>query len=87
MERFLEKASYTAIVSWLTVLHIKDRHALFQSCYNLLCPGGKFYAADLCAISDLSVRERQILRDDVHCHDLATMAQLATELEGAGFRD
>ena len=65
VEKYLTKGAYDAIVSWLTVLHFTNRLSLFQSCYDLLRPGGTMYIADLCAVSTLSVRERQDMRSEV----------------------
>eukprot|EP01128_Nolandella_sp_AFSM9_P006304 TRINITY_DN3209_c0_g1_i2.p1 TRINITY_DN3209_c0_g1~~TRINITY_DN3209_c0_g1_i2.p1 ORF type:complete len:527 (-),score=101.08 TRINITY_DN3209_c0_g1_i2:40-1503(-) len=36
----LKSASFSSVVSWLTVLHIHDRPRLFKLCYDLLQPGG-----------------------------------------------
>ena len=86
VERFLQRQSYSAIVSWLTVLHFSDRQALFRSSYDLLQPGGIFYMADLCRIGNLSVSERKILREEVYCLSLSNLAELSSLLEGVGFR-
>eukprot|EP00002_Diphylleia_rotans_P034967 TRINITY_DN757_c0_g1_i3.p1 TRINITY_DN757_c0_g1~~TRINITY_DN757_c0_g1_i3.p1 ORF type:complete len:548 (-),score=108.23 TRINITY_DN757_c0_g1_i3:326-1969(-) len=42
---------YDSIVSWLTVLHIPQRDSLFQSCFEILKPGGYFFAEDFFEIS------------------------------------
>jgi sterol 24-C-methyltransferase/phosphoethanolamine N-methyltransferase len=86
VERYLNKGEYDAIVSWLTVLHFTNRFGLFQSCYDLLCPGGTMYVCDLCAVRDLSVRERQDMRSEVYCNDLASSSLLVREMESVGFR-
>ena len=86
VEKFLQRQSYSTIVSWLTVLHFPDRRALFQSSYELLQPGGIFYMADLCRCDNLSVRERRLLREEVYCQRLSSLDELVTELENVGFR-
>ena len=87
VEKFLQRHSYSAVVSWLTVLHFSDRRALFRSSYNLLQPGGVFFMADLCRCSNnLSVRERKLLREEVYCQSLSSVDELVTELEAFGFR-
>ena len=87
VEKFLQRQSYSAIVSWLTVLHFSDRRALFRSSYELLQPGGVFYMADLCRCgNNLSVQERHLLREEVYCQSLSSVDELVAELEAAGFR-
>lgn len=87
--RFLAPSSYGAIVSWLTVLHIRTRQrkAFFKECFDLLQPGGTFYAADFCRPSEapLSVQDRQQLREDVYCDGLSSITEYAGELRAAGF--
>jgi cyclopropane fatty-acyl-phospholipid synthase-like methyltransferase len=85
VSKFLAPASFNAVVSWLTVLHFEDRMALFKQCYTLLQPGGTFYAADFFARNPLPVLEKQILRDEVYCYNLPSLAQYKEELEAAGF--
>eukprot|EP00002_Diphylleia_rotans_P034968 TRINITY_DN757_c0_g1_i5.p1 TRINITY_DN757_c0_g1~~TRINITY_DN757_c0_g1_i5.p1 ORF type:complete len:385 (-),score=78.50 TRINITY_DN757_c0_g1_i5:229-1383(-) len=76
---------YDSIVSWLTVLHIPQRDSLFQSCFEILKPGGYFFAEDFFEISPFTETEKGILRDDVFCHYLPTKERYTQDLEKAGF--
>jgi cyclopropane fatty-acyl-phospholipid synthase-like methyltransferase len=83
----LSRASADAIVSWLTVLHFSDRRALFKHCYNVLKPGGYFFAADFYQRSLLTKKERQILEESVGCRSLASsFLEYQSELHDAGFK-
>ena len=82
---FLQPSSATAIVSWLTVLHISDRRALFKRAYDLLRPGGYFYAADFYAKRDITVSERMVLQQQVYCEGLPSQETYTSELKSSGF--
>eukprot|EP01147_Barroeca_monosierra_P007994 gene7994-10055_t len=58
LAQHLQRGGYDAIVSWLTVLHFSDRLQLFKQCYELLRPGGFFFAADFFARNPLSHEEK-----------------------------
>ena len=38
---------FDAVVSWLTLYHIKENNVLLEKCYNLLKTDGFFYTEDL----------------------------------------
>eukprot|EP00043_Microstomoeca_roanoka_P006354 m.62229 g.62229 ORF g.62229 m.62229 type:complete len:582 (+) comp13381_c0_seq5:173-1918(+) len=87
LSHHLQRNGYDAIVSWLTVLHFADRLTLFKSCYELLRPGGFFFAADFFALQALTKQEKQILNDEVGCQTLAaSIDDYKHELELAGFK-
>lgn len=85
VSRHLQPCNYDSIVSWLTVLHIVDRRPFFNACYDLLKPGGYFFAADFFARNTLSKHERKILADDVWCRYLPSLEHYKRDLEAAGF--
>lgn len=83
----LQRGAYSHIVSWLTVLHIADRQSLFKLCYNLLRPGGTFFAADFVSLGSLTHEEWRVLHDKVGCPSLAASPEVyASELRLAGFQ-
>jgi len=56
----LQRGAYSQVVSWLTILHIADRQSLFKRCYNLLRPGGTFFAADFVSLGSLTHEEWRV---------------------------
>ena len=76
--------SYDAIVSWLTVLHISEKHALFKGCNDILAPNGIFYAEDWYRIGEFTTPEKTVLRDDIYCYELPREQEYKTLLEAAG---
>lgn len=83
----LADAAYDCICSWLTVLHFDraERSALFADCLRVLKPGGVFYAEDFFELAEFTPQERQLLRHDVFCKYLPTLAVYQQELVAAGF--
>ena len=72
-------------MSWLTVLHFTDRHALLKACARLLKPHtGRWYTADFYARHPLSKSERRTLAADVWCRYLPDEATYRADLECAG---
>lgn len=78
---------FDALVSWLVFLHIPQRRQLFERCRGWLKTGGRLYAEDFFARGDFSDKERQLLRDDVQCAELADRSGYIAALERAGFDD
>lgn len=76
---------YDAIVSWLTVLHIPDRENLFRLSYEVLKPGGYFYAEDFFERGKLTAEEKRTLQEDVFCTYLPSLDKYKADLEKAGF--
>jgi len=77
--------SYDSIVSWLTVLHIPKREELFKLCFNLLKPGGYFFAEDFYKFSTLTEEESRILFTEVYCAYLPDSNTYKAQLKAAGF--
>ena len=42
--------------------------------------------ADLCRVSPLTVKERNDMRNELYCYELASSEELVLELESVGFR-
>jgi len=84
----IQKNAYDFIVSWLTILHIKqnDRETLFNLCYSILKPGGIFYAEDFFEKGNLSTLEKTKLSDEVFCSYLPSQSTYTDDLEKAGFQ-
>ncbi|KAL7950061.1 SAM-dependent methyltransferase [Trichoderma barbatum] len=75
------------IVSFLCILHIHDRDALFQKAASTLKPGGKIYIEDYFARTTLSKDAGDKLRDILSCPYLPTREQYICDLTNAGFHD
>lgn len=80
-----EDGSFDAIVSWLALYHIPDRPRLLQKCYQLLAPGGCFYAEDLSARGDMTEAQSQQLQRELYAITLRRIDQYQQDLEDAGF--
>ena len=77
--------SFDAIVSWLALYHIPERPRLLQKCYDLLAPGGCFYAEDLTARGDMDEVQRKQLQRELYAVTLRRIDQYQKDLEDAGF--
>ncbi|EDQ86431.1 uncharacterized protein MONBRDRAFT_33828, partial [Monosiga brevicollis MX1] len=87
LSEHLARGHYKHIVSWLTVLHFSNRERLFSNCYELLQPGGTFFAADFVMLQPLTHEERHVLAKEVGCDSLApSIDEYRQELERAGFK-
>lgn len=73
------------IVSFLCILHIPEREALFKKAFGVLKPGGKMYIEDFFARTALDDRTLDVLRSSVSCPELPNKGQYVAELEKAGF--
>jgi cyclopropane fatty-acyl-phospholipid synthase-like methyltransferase len=73
----LQENYYSAIVSWLTILHFnqQERNKLFSLSYRLLKINSFFYCEDFIQIGNLTNEESQILEHDVYCRYLPTLDQ------------
>jgi len=78
--------SYDAIVSWLTVLHIQERHKFLEICLKLLKPGGIFYADDFCKLHEFSQEEEKFMANDVYVQACPTVPEYKRHLQQAGFQ-
>jgi len=79
---------YTAIVSWITILHFnqEERIRLINHCYRLLKPNGYFYCEDFIRIGNITNEESQILEHDVYCRYLPTLDEYKSTLIQLNFQ-
>jgi cyclopropane fatty-acyl-phospholipid synthase-like methyltransferase/ABC-type nitrate/sulfonate/bicarbonate transport system substrate-binding protein len=84
----LQENIYTAIVSWLTILHFnqEERIRLFNHSYRLLKQNGFFYCEDFIRIGNITNEESQILEHDVYCRYLPTLDQYKSTLQQQNFQ-
>jgi cyclopropane fatty-acyl-phospholipid synthase-like methyltransferase len=83
----LRPASYDAIVSWLTVLHIPEREKLFKQSFDLLKPNGYFYAEDFFELpTPLTEEEKQRLSKDVFCPYVPNLETYRKQVESSGLK-
>ncbi|KZL74398.1 methyl transferase-like protein [Colletotrichum incanum] len=73
------------IVSFLCILHIPEREALFKKACNVLEPDGKLYIEDFFARTAIDDKTLEVLRDSVSCPYLPDRSHYVEELEAAGF--
>ena len=79
------EGSYDAIVSWLSLYHIKYRPLLLEKCWQLLAPGGSFYTEDLIARGEIGETLRAELERDLYAITLRRFDEYRREVENAGF--
>lgn len=77
--------SFDAIVSWLALYHVGDRPRLLRKSYELLAPGGCFYAEDLSARGDIEAAQMRQLERELYARSLRRIDQYQQDLEDAGF--
>ena len=84
-----DETKYDGVVSFLTVLHIHDKHRLFKSLAARMNSGGVLYIEDLIAGHNLSNADTQDLNDMKHLvafsFPLLTVADYAHILDQNGF--
>ncbi|KAL0933651.1 methyl transferase-like protein [Colletotrichum truncatum] len=73
------------IVSFLCILHIPEREALFKKALEMLKVGGGFYIEDFFARTALDDKTLSLLRESVSCPDLPDRQKYEAELTKAGF--
>ena len=83
----LPAASFDAIVSFLAVLHIADRPALFGRWIEALRPGGRCYIEDLCQRAPFAPRDLEDVCAVVHGLTVTSIEDYAGDLRRAGFAD
>ena len=83
----LPAAGFDAVISFLAVLHIADRPALFRRWAEFLRSGGRCYIEDLCQRAPFSPAELRELRDIVHGQTVTSIDDYASDLSRAGFLD
>ena len=79
------EGSFDAVMSWLSLYHIKYRPLLLERCWQLLAPGGRFYVEDLTARRDIDEAHLQELERDLYAITLRRIDQYQKDLEDAGF--
>ncbi len=77
--------SFDTIVSWLALYHVGERPRLLRKCYELLAPGGCFYAEDLSARGDIEEAQMRQLERELYSRSLRRIDQYRQDLEDAGF--
>ena len=84
----LQENFYSAIVSWLTILHFnrEERRELFQRSTRLLKPKGFFYLEDFIRRQSLEQEDQQILENEVFCQYLPTQEEYLQQLIDAGLK-
>jgi cyclopropane fatty-acyl-phospholipid synthase-like methyltransferase len=91
-----DNGGYDSIVSWLVILHIREKQELFRRAVGLLKPessstindspnGGQIYIEDFYQLNDFTAVEAASLTDDVYCQALLTKDAYVSALEQAGF--
>jgi cyclopropane fatty-acyl-phospholipid synthase-like methyltransferase len=80
-------ATFDALASWLTFLHIADRETLYRRCIEALKPGSNLFAEDYFERGRLSPQELATLEADVYCEFVPSLADYETQLRDAGFDD
>lgn len=85
----IASGSFDHFMSLLVFLHIPDRPALLQACFDALRPGGTFIIEDFAAKPGTSFTEgeRASLLDVVSAPNVSTPEKYAADLESAGFVD
>jgi SAM-dependent methyltransferase len=83
----LADASFDAVVSWLSVLHIPDRPRLLARMARALRPGGGCYIEDLCARAPFSADDARDVRNVVYGISMSSIAEYADDLRQGGFID
>jgi SAM-dependent methyltransferase len=83
----LPSGSFDAVISFLAVLHIADRPALFRRWADVLRPGGQCYIEDLCQRAPFAPDDLKDVRTVVHGQTVTTIEHYAGDLRRAGFAD
>jgi cyclopropane fatty-acyl-phospholipid synthase-like methyltransferase len=83
----LEAGSFDAVISFLAILHLADRPALFQRWSAVLRPGGRCYIEDLCQRAPFAPADLQDVRTVVHGLTVTSIQDYARDLLGARFVD
>jgi len=80
---------YDHFISLLVFLHIPDRAALLQSCFDVLRPGASFIIEDFAAKPGTSFTDQETswLLNVVSAPNVSTVDQYTADLQHAGFVD
>lgn len=87
VSQHLQENFYSAIVSWITILHFnqQERIKLYSQSYRLLKDKSFFYLEDFIQIGNLTNEESQILEHDVFCQYLPRLDEYKQSLIDAHF--
>ena len=83
----LPDAGFDAAVSFLAIVHIRERARLFQRLARALRSGGGCYVEDLCMLKPFTPRDWEDARRVVYANSLSSQAEYAQDLKAAGFSD
>lgn len=83
----LPPSSFTHIVSWLVLLHIRNKTKLFSNCYQFLQSGGSFFFEDFVQLHPFTEQEKIDLEITVACPYVPTFSEYKQQLLDAGFVD
>ena len=78
---------FDAVVSWLAILHIRDRPGLFKRLARALRSGGGCYVEDLCMRSPFAPDDLRDLREIVFGVSVTSIEDYAKDMRAAGFVD
>lgn len=81
----LPENGFDALVSWLTILHIPERKALFERCHGALKTGGGLFIEDFVAKHPIDAETQKTLEQEVYCHYLPTQSTYQNDLKACGF--
>ncbi len=84
MELEFDPGSFDVIYSRDTLLHIKDKEAVFKRMYSWLKPGGHFLISDYC-VGDKELSEATKQYIEQRNYYLTTVSSYRQQLEKAGF--
>jgi SAM-dependent methyltransferase len=79
-------ASFDAVMSWDTILHLRNRQAAFKEIKRVLVPGGRFLFTDACVVTGSISNEEVQLRSVYGYIHFAPPGCNEQILESAGFR-
>ena len=79
------RKKYNAIVSWLTLYHIRNHKKLLKKCNDLISKNGYFFAEDIIAQKRLNKKDLSTLSKELYANYLPTYDNYLKDLENAGF--
>jgi len=86
LEYKANQKKYDAIVSWLTLYHIKKHKRLLKKCNNLIFKNGYFFSEDIIAQKKLNKKDLSTLSKELYANYLPSYNEYITDLENAGFK-
>ena len=86
LEYNVNQKKYDAIVSWLTLYHIKKHKRLLKKCNDLISKNGYFFAEDIIAQKKLNKKDLSTLSKELYANYLPSYNEYIKDLENAGFK-